>query len=118
MFGLAPTETKSNYDTTFKRVCNSTLTPVNTVPTDSTLLSTIPTAQVSAASTFVIVDVEYVFSPLLPGITFVTGPITFQTSYVWPNYIGANNQVLYLDGAPPNTNYNDGYNCGAIPANT
>ncbi len=82
LYGLAPSETitgsSNSYDTTFKRTCGTTLNQVDAVPTDSTLLQSVPTAQVTTTSTFVLVDIEYIFKPVLP-ITFVTGPITFYT---------------------------------------
>jgi Flp pilus assembly protein TadG len=101
LYALAPSETFSPYDTALKRVCGTTLNQVDTVPSDSSILTSIPTKNVTTPSTFLLVDIHYQFSPILP-VTFITGPIDFYTTYVFPNLIGQNTQPLNYDWANPN----------------
>jgi Flp pilus assembly protein TadG len=100
LYALAPAETFSPYDTALKRTCGAALNQVDTVPSDSSILTSIPTKDVTTPSTFVLVDIHYQFSPILP-VTFIIGPIDFYTTFVFPNLIGQNTQPLNYDWANP-----------------
>jgi len=101
LYALAPSETTAQYDTSLKRTCGAALNQVDTVPSDSSILTTIPTKDVATPSTFVLVDIHYQFSPILP-VTFIIGPIDFYTTFVFPNLIGQNTQPLNYDWANSN----------------
>jgi hypothetical protein len=112
--GLAPAEVTGQWDGTFFRSCSSPaaqVTQVATVPNDATVLTTVPTENITASSTFVVVDIHYHFVPILPGLDFVTGPIDFYTSFAFPNLIGANDQPLTFDNGAT-----DGWNCLPWPS--
>ncbi|MEJ0047720.1 MAG: hypothetical protein WDN04_17530 [Rhodospirillales bacterium] len=100
LYALAPGETTAAIDTSFKRTCGSALNQVDTVPSDSSILTTIPTKVITTPSTFVLVDVHYQFKPVLP-VTFIIGTIDFYTTFVFPNLIGQNRQKLDYDKPNP-----------------
>ena len=101
LFALAPTETfAGRYDTSLIRTCGGALNQVDTVPSDSSILTSIPTKNVSTPSTLVLVDIHYQFSPILP-VTFIIGSIDFYTTFMFPNLIGQNTQPLDYDWANP-----------------
>jgi Flp pilus assembly protein TadG len=110
---LAPSEVTAQWDGTFFRSCSSPaaqVTQVVTVPNDASILTTVPTENIAASSTFVVADMHYYFVPILPGLDYLTGPIDFYASFAFPNLIGQNDQPLKFDG-----NINDGWNCLPFP---
>lgn len=112
--GLAPSEVTGQWDGSFFRSCSSPaaqVTQVATVPNDVSVLSTVPTLNISASSTFVVVDMHYHFVPILPGLNYLTGPIDFYASFALPNLIGQNDQPLKFDN-----NAADGWNCLPLPS--
>jgi Flp pilus assembly protein TadG len=112
---LAPSEVTGQWDGTFFRSCSSPaaqVTQVATVPNDVSILTTVPTENITASSTFVVIDIHYHFVPILPGLDYLTGPIDFYASFAFPNLIGANDQPLKFDN-----NANDGWNCLPVPSN-
>jgi Flp pilus assembly protein TadG len=113
LYGLAPSETTSNIDTAFFRTCGTALQQVAAVPSDSTVLTTVPTLNVSTNSNFVMVDIHFQYVPLLP-FAFITGPIDFYTTFTFPNPIGANNQPIVFDGGYTNDTK---WNC-VVPVNS
>jgi len=117
LYQQAPSETTAQWDGTFLRACSTATQPVlpqvTTVPDNVTVLQSVPTQNISTASTFLVVDIHYHFVPILPGLDYLTGPIDFYTSFAFPNLIGPNTQVLTFDGG----NLNDGWNC-MVPQNT
>jgi Flp pilus assembly protein TadG len=111
--GLASSEVTTQWDGSFFRSCSSPaaqVTQVVTVPNDASILTTVPTENITASSTFVVVDMHYHFIPILPGLDFLTGPIDFYASFAFPNLIGENNQPLTFDGGNKDT-----WNCLPVP---
>jgi hypothetical protein len=117
LYQLAPSETTGQWDTSFLRACSLAAQPllpqVSTVPDNVTVLQSVPTLNITTASTFVVVDIHYHFVPILPGLDYITGPVDFYTSFALPNLIGQNNQPLQFDGNLAS----DGWNCN-VPANS
>jgi TadE-like protein len=118
LYALAPAETTAAIDSTFKRACGTTLNQLDTVPSDSSVLTSIPTKDVLTPSTFVVVDIHYQFKPVLP-VTFIIGNIDFYASFTFPNLIGQNTQALGYDLLPNGQpNPSDTAICAALPPNT
>lgn len=97
---LNAAETYSSlYDTTFKRACGTTVTPTQTVPQDRTILTTIPTKNLTTTPpTVAVADVYFEYVPLFTS--FITGPIKFYASFSFPTLVGPSCQpLLYNEGA-------------------
>jgi hypothetical protein len=90
------------WDATFFRKCTGAPEPqVVTVPNDVSVLQSVPTQNITDSSTFLVVDIHYQFQPVLPGLSYITGPVDFYTSFSWPSLIGSNNQPLTYNGGYP-----------------